>query len=214
MILFIGMFFKPKKGGLFFNHSKIIFMALNLLKTIEKNLGFAELKKVDPNTQEIKANTVVSEDKLNQAALPAVLVSLYKYSRNDEGAEQILCGDTSQNWLQKILEDTSDSAVTRVANYAHVSNEKAIERMNLIAQESVKIIREKNPVAVKDVKNMIAAEKPTILMYLPPALQMGDLLNDETIDDRTHKMEGPVSGFMNAFGEIFNQSEKSKQDKS
>jgi len=27
-------------------------------------------------------------------------------------------------------------------------------------------------------------------------------------------MEGPVSGFMNKFGEIFNQSEKSKQDKS
>jgi hypothetical protein len=60
---------------------------------------------------------------------------------------------------------------------------------------------------------MVAAEKPNILMYLPAALQMGHLLNDETIDDRIHKMEGPVSGFMNVFGEIFNQSEKSKQDK-
>jgi hypothetical protein len=33
---------------------------------------------------------------------------------------------------------------------------------------------------------------------LPPALQMGDLLNDNTMDDRTNKMEGPISSMMHS----------------
>jgi hypothetical protein len=187
-------------------------MIQNLVDGVQKNLGF-ELKKIDPNVQGIKPNNIESEDKLNQAAASAVLVALYKYSRSDEGAEQILCGDISQNWLQTMFGNEADNAAKKVANYALVSNERAVDQMNLIAQECVKTVRDKRPMSLKDVKNMIASEKPAILMYLPPALQMGELLNDETIDDRTHKMEGPVSGFMNSFGEIFNQSEKSKQDK-
>lgn len=194
--------------------NKTIFMAINLLQTIQKNLGLTELKKVDPNKQEIKPAAKNNEEELNQAAVPAVLVALYKYTRSDEGAEKILCGDASQNWLQTMLGETTSDAVTKVANYAHVSNEVAQQRMELIATECVKIIHDKKPTVVRDVKNMVAAEKPVILTYLPASLQMGNLLNDETIDDRTHKMEGPVSGFMNVFGEIFNQSEKSKQDKS
>lgn len=189
-------------------------MALNLLQTVQKNLGFAELKKIDPNTQEIKANNAFDENMLNQAALPAVMIALYKYTRSDSDAGCVLNGEMDEDWLHKMLGVLGDEAVTRVANYAHTSNENAQQRMELAARESVKVIREKNPLTVNDVKTMVAAQKPTILMYLPAALQMGNLLNDETIDDRTHKMEGPVSGFMNKFGEIFNQSEKSKQDKS
>lgn len=188
-------------------------MAQNLLHNIQSNLGLTELKKVDPNIQEIKPAAKNSEEQLNQAAVPAVLVALYKYTRSDEGAEKILCGDISQNWLYTMLGNTTNDAVTKVANYAHVSNEVAQQRMELIAAEAVKVIRDKKPTVLRDVKNIVAAEKPTILTYLPASLQMGNLLNDETIDDRTHKMEGPVSGFMNAFGEIFNQSEKSKHDK-
>ena len=188
-------------------------MTLNLLQTVQKNLGFADLKKVDPNTQEIKSNTTFDENRLNQAALPAVMIALYKYTRSNDGAECVLCGQTDGDWLHAMLGDLGDEAVTKVASYAYTSNENAFERMEVIAKESVRVIREKNPVTINDVKNIVAAQKPEILMYLPAALQMGNLLNDDTIDDRTHKMEGPVSGFMNKFGEIFNQSEKSKQDK-
>ena len=188
-------------------------MALNLLQTIQKNLGFADLKKVDPNTQEIKANTAFDVDKLNQASLSAVMIALYKYTRSNEGADCVLSGEMNGDWLHTMLGDLGDEAVTKVANYAHTSNEKAYERMEIAARESVKVIREKKPHGINEVKTIVSAQKPEILMYLPAALQMGNLLNDDTLDDRTHKMEGPVSGFMNKFGEIFNQSEKSKQDK-
>ena len=188
-------------------------MALNLLQTVQKNLGFAELQKVDPNTQEIKANKVFEEDKLNQGALSAVMIALYKYTRSNAGAECVLSGEMNGDWLHTMLGELGDEAASKVADYAHTSNETASERMELVARESIKAIRDKNPATVNDVKTIVAAQKPTLLMYLPAALQMGNLLNDDTIDDRTHKMEGPVSGFMNKIGEIFSQSEKAKNEK-
>jgi hypothetical protein len=188
-------------------------MALNLLQTVQKNLGFAELKKIDPNTQEIKANRVFEEDKLNQGALSAVMIALYKYTRSNEGADCVLHGDINGDWVHTMLGGLGDEAALNIADYAHTSKEAAFERMELVGRESVKAIREKNPTSLSEVKTMVAAQKPSILMYLPAALQMGNLLNDETLDDRTHKMEGPVSGFMNKFGEIFAQSEKSKNEK-
>src|SRR4051812_22774751 len=156
MTLFIGMLFKPKQINVswlsvpFFNNSKIIFMTTNLLQTLQKNLGFAELKKVDPNTQEIKANTTFDEDKLNQAATSAVMAGLYKYSRCNEGSEQILCADITKNWLETIFGDSTKEAITKVANYAHISNEKAMQKMEMIARESVKVIRDKNLLVVND----------------------------------------------------------------
>ena len=39
-------------------------------------------------------------------------------------------------------------------------------------------------------------QRHNILLYLPAAMQMGDLLNDDTLDDRTNKMEGPISNFV------------------
>jgi hypothetical protein len=33
-------------------------------------------------------------------------------------------------------------------------------------------------------------------VHLPAAMQLGYLLNDNAMDDRTNKMEGPVSSFM------------------
>ena len=42
----------------------------------------------------------------------------------------------------------------------------------------------------------MSGQRHNILVYLPAALQLGDLLNDNAMDDRTNKMEGPVSNFM------------------
>jgi hypothetical protein len=40
-------------------------------------------------------------------------------------------------------------------------------------------------------------------MYLPAALQIGVLLNDDTLDDATNKMEGPISSLMQKIGAAF-----------
>jgi len=188
-------------------------MPVNLLLSIPKNLGYPPLKKIDPNTQDIPSDKYeTDEEKLNQASTTAVLIAMYKYTRSNEGAEQVLCGDISGNWLNTILGDTSEDAIRKVADYAHSSEEQAAQKMEIIAKEGVRIIRESNPVAVNDVKNILMLEKNMILTHLPPALNMGNLLNDETIDDRTNKMEGPFSTFMKNLGSAFSTSEKSKED--
>ncbi len=188
-------------------------MPINLLLSIPKNLGYPVLKKIDPNTQDIPSDKYeTDEERLNQAAVTAVLIALYKYTRSNQGAERVLCGDVSNNWLNTILGETSKEAIEKVANYAHASNDEAAKKMERVAQESVKIIRDSRPDTVNDVKNIFLAQKNIILTYLPAALDMGHLLNDETIDDRTNKMEGPVSTFMKNLGSIFSTSEKSKED--
>lgn len=42
-----------------------------------------------------------------------------------------------------------------------------------------------------------------ILLYLLPILQMGVLLHDNTLDDKTNKMEGPISSLINSIGNAF-----------
>jgi hypothetical protein len=188
-------------------------MPVNLLLSIPKNLDYPALKKIDPNTQDIPLDQYeTDEERLNQAAVTAVLIATYKYTRSDQGAEQVLCGDVSNNWLNTILGDTSKEAIRKVADYAQTSDEEAARKMEIVARESVRIIRESDPVAVSDVKKILLAQKNMILTHLPPALNMGDLLNDETIDDRTNKMEGPVSTFMKNIGSVFSASEKSNED--
>jgi hypothetical protein len=186
-------------------------MSINLLQHIVKNLGYPELKKVDPNTQDT-VNNNKEEDKLSQAAIPAVLIILYKYTRSNEGAEQVLSGSLSNDWLVEMLGSDSTDAVQKVADYAGVSRQIASERMELIAKQAVGLIQEAKPANTQSVKDMVAAEKNNILVHLPAALHMGDLLNDTTIDDRVNKMEGPVSSFMNALGGAFSKSEKAKED--
>ncbi|HEY6977531.1 MAG TPA: hypothetical protein VH396_14635 [Chitinophagaceae bacterium] len=188
-------------------------MPIDLLLSIPKNLGYPVLKKIDPNTQDIPSDKYeTDEEKLNQAAITAVLIAMYKYTRSNQGAEEVLCGNESNNWLNTILGDSSNEAIKKVADYAHTSDEQAAEKMEIVARQGIRIIRESKPVAVSDVKNILLAQKNIILTHLPAALDMGNLLNDETIDDRTNKMEGPVSSFMKTLGSVFSTSEKSKED--
>jgi len=186
-------------------------MAINLIQSIQKNLGYAELKKIDPNTQQT-INDGKEEDQLNQAAIPAVLIVLYKYTRTNEGAQQVYESNLTHDWLETMLEDDTSNAVHKVVEYSGVPEVLARERMELIAKQAVGLIHESKPQSVQAVKDILAAQRNSILVYLPPALHMGDLLNDDTIDDSVRKMEGPVSSLMNALSSAFSPSEKGKND--
>lgn len=186
-------------------------MSVNLIQSIKKILGYAELKKIDPNTQQ-PVDDGGEEDKLNQAAIPAVLIVLYKYTRTDTGAQQVMTASLTNNWLDTMLGEETSNAVAKVAAYGNVSEVIAAERMELIAKQAVGLIRQSNPAGIQDVKSIVAAERNNILVYLPPALHMGDLLNDTTIDDNITKMEGPVSTLVKTLSNAFSGSEKGKDD--
>jgi hypothetical protein len=174
-------------------------MATNIVETIQKNLGYAPLQKVDPNSQEIKGKLEQSQvDKLAQAAIPAVAAAIFKFTRTDEDCNQLISGVPLQDSLSVIYGGKEQWAVEKVAHYAGVPADQAESHMENIADEAVKIVKD---VAGKDkttekVKTYMNGQRHNILVYLPAALQLGDVLGDETVDDRTNKMEGPVSNFM------------------
>ena len=56
-------------------------MSANLVEIIQKNLGYPELKKIDPNTDEVRSSAnEFNEHDLGQAAIPAILISMCNYT--------------------------------------------------------------------------------------------------------------------------------------
>ena len=96
-------------------------MSVSIIKHLEDYLG-AHIEKINPNTQAINETTRHHQyDLLAQAAVPAVLVALYKFTRTREGAE-ILAKELKEPPLDLSLGNLKTEVVQRVAEYAGVSN--------------------------------------------------------------------------------------------
>lgn len=181
-------------------------MSINLLETVQQNLGYPPLQKIDPNTQKVKtAEEKPMEDKFSQAAIPAVLAALYEYVQSDEGATEVLQVKNSSNWTAQIFSDNKKEIMQSILNYADENNEQGIAKMNAIANEAVKVSKENLPETggIKEVKLFFSNQIKDILLYLPASLNMGALLHDNTLDDNTNKMEGPVSSLLKSIGSAF-----------
>lgn len=180
-------------------------MSLNLIEAVQQNLGYPVLQKIDSNTQQVIINQKPEEDKFSQAAIPAILTGLYSYVQTDEGAKDVLLKNNSANWLSRIFDENKKEVIETISSYANQSVADPLEKLNAIASEAVKIVNEQlHPDAtIKDVKIFFSHQKNTILLYLPAALNIGALLNDDTLDDNTNKMEGPISNIMHSIGNAF-----------
>ncbi len=184
-------------------------MSVNLLELVQQNLGYPALQKIDPNTQKMVIDEQTpDEDKFSQAAIPAVLTGLYKYVQSDEGAAAFLQSDDGTNWMNKIFDDNKKEAIQTISAYTKQPGEVPKAKMNAIATEAVKIVKENLPAdaAIKDVKVFFNDQKNNILLYLPAALNMGELLHEDALDDGTNKMEGPVSSLIKNIGDAFSGS--------
>ena len=186
-------------------------MSNNIIEQIQKALNYPELQKVDPNVQEIKDRPQLSkEEKLAQAAIPAVLAALYRYTDTDQGSEAILSSRIDGNLINNIFQDKQKTAVEKVAQYAGVSPDLAGREMERVAQEAARSIREavKDKPSVDKVKEYMSSQRHNILVHLPAAMQLGDLLNDNSMDDRTNKMEGPISNLMHKIENSMSKNDK------
>jgi hypothetical protein len=186
-------------------------MAINLIEALQTKLGFPPLQKIDPNTQEEKA-TPEATNALAQAAIPVVLEGLYKFTRSHDNADDIERGNISTNWATNFFGDDSQNVIAKVAAYGGVAVDEAESVMDRVVKETVNIVQERtgdqpNGNAFRD---YVTAQRADILLYLPPALHLGENLNDTTMDDRTNKMEGPVSSFMHTIEKAFSGSDSNK----
>jgi hypothetical protein len=183
-------------------------MSINLLETVQRNLGYPPLQKIDPNTQAVVENIKTpGEHKFSQAAIPAVLTALYKYVQTDAGAAEVLRGDNSTNWVNKIFQDNKNPIIETISSYASEPGDYPVMRMNEIANETLKVMKENLPgnADIKQVKLFFTNQRKNILLHLPAALHMGDLLHDDTLDDNTNKMEGPISSLIQSIGAAFSK---------
>ena len=174
-------------------------MTTNIAELIQINLEYPPLQKIDPNIQEIKKIYLASGiQKLAQAGIPAVLAALYKFSKTDEGAAKIVHTTNHEDWLKIFYSGKEQEAVEKVAHYAEMETDEVEAHMENIADEAIRIVKEHagSDSTIDQVRTYLKAQRHNILVYLPADLSIGDLLNDDTIDDRTNKMEGPISNFM------------------
>lgn len=175
-------------------------MSNNLIETIQINLAYPALKKIDPNLQDVKEikESVYGDEQLAQAAIPAILAGLYKLSRDDEGSLRIINSGPAADGLALLFPDNRTQLVENVAQYARVPATEAATHLHKIAIEAIRLAKEiagENADPVK-LKSYLNDQRHSILVYLPAELDLGDILNDETLDDRTNKMEGPISNLM------------------
>ncbi len=185
-------------------------MSINILTTIQKNLGYPTLKKIDPNTQEIKhENKNPDINRLGQAAIPAVLAGINNLSKSDEGIADMISEPLSADWVALIFGENKHAILNNVSIYAMYDMANTEIKMNEIAAEAIKLIREHaKPVADrKTVERLVADQRNNFYPYIPGAIHVGDLLHDNTIDDRTHQMEGPISSLMHKLESGFSKPE-------
>ncbi len=181
-------------------------MEINLLEAVQQNLGYPALIKIDTTTDQVFSNDKsTKEDIFSQAAVPAVLAALYLFAESDEGAAEILKPDLNINWIDKIFFDKRTAVIQTIATYSELSKEDLILKMNTIANEAIRITKENLPLdaGIKEVKIFFKSEISNILLYLLPTLHIGELLHDNTLDDNTNKMEGPISSLITLIGDAF-----------
>lgn len=183
-----------------------------LIEAIVQKLGYPALQKINPNaSDQNETRAPKATNYYLQAIVTSVLAGLYKFLRTEDGAS-ILAKGSSGNWLASIFKHNTEAVILRIANYGHMSTEDARIKMQIVATEAFYYIKNTlgNNITVDAVKTYMVTQRQKILAYLPAELQMGEMLHDETVDDRTNKMEGPVSSFMHNMGAAFSGSSDEK----
>lgn len=190
-------------------------MSVNLLETVIKNLGYKALHKVDPNEQEVKLfDSLSADEKLYQAAVPATLTAFSLFAVTGKGYEKIM-NSVLKEQHPDIFGGKQQEMAEKIAQYSGATADKAKEVMSNVAQEAMRIVQNEKDkgVSMDKIKNNMDDHRQTILQYLPASLQLGELLDDGSMDDRTHKMEGPMSNLAHMFEKKLPGGEKPPEKK-
>ncbi|MFN0081625.1 MAG: hypothetical protein ACKVOM_03835 [Ferruginibacter sp.] len=189
-------------------------MSINILEELRKNVGMQPLTKVDPNTQEVKITADKDkENKLMQAIMATAVAGLYDCARSEQGLDFLTSNNSTSDWLSLLFGKNAPEVKMRLAAYSDNSEDAVQTHFNSVAAEVTKIIRDnasENERRVS-IRNIAGSQRDWFLPYLPAELRIGKLLDDNTMDDRTNKMEGPVSSFMHKIETILTGQESKEE---
>jgi hypothetical protein len=183
---------------------------MNIVETVQKNLGFDPLRKIDPNTQETSGDDIsMGNTALAQAAIPSILLGIFNKLEDEPEASWLNTNTENSGLFEKIFGKAAPVVAGQISKYSKSLDKNSDQELEHIAAESIRVVGE-NIRDISDrnsVRKYVADHKPDTLLYLPPALQLGRILNNNNLDDRTGKMEGPVSSFMHTIEKTFNSSQ-------
>ncbi len=181
-------------------------MSQSIVELIQTNLGYPALEKVDPNSQDLKAS-VQPVDKLRQGAIAAVLTGLYTFTRTEDGCNMVISGKDREDWLSVIFRGREAAVVEKLTRYSGMRQADAERELDTVAPVAIVELKRASgdPLTCEKVRNYMTSQRHAILVYLPAVLEMGSLLDDEVLDDKTNKMEGPVSNFMHKIENVLSK---------
>jgi hypothetical protein len=181
---------------------------MNIIETVQKNLGFMTLKKIDPNTQEtIGPDTDMGNSALAQAGIPAILLGIY--NNLEQNPDIKLLDSHEGKKLERIFGKFADIILLKITEYSKIHDKHSLQQLEHIASESMRVVKEKigENANVSSIRKFITMNKPDTLLYLPPSLGLGTILQNNNLDDSTGKMEGPISNITHRLEKIFNSSD-------
>jgi len=192
-------------------------MAFNIIDKLAQLEGISKLPEISPNTQDVPDEKSNTTNRLVQAVIPSILAGFYKYTRDEEHAAEIPVKNGTADWIDTLFGPEKNNLMKRISIYSGASTTEAGEKMREVSTNIVNIInKEINNGDGKTIKNYFTSERNNILHHLPAAIEIGNVLNDTTLDDRTNKMTGPVSGLMHGIEKTFasTDTEKNKDNTS
>lgn len=197
------------KNALFILSSKTGYMS-NIIIAVTNKLGMDTFSKISPNIEKETDHANKRKKEMEQALVTSVLAGLYKFGSTDKGALYLSNQPASENLLIDIFGEYKENIISALASYCHIHPADTDELMNKISQVAVHTLKEEAGSDAVKIRSYLAGQRHHILVYLPPDLQVGSLIKDDTIDDNTNKMEGPISGLMHFFENLFAEKDTQK----
>lgn len=190
-------------------------MATKLIDSLNSQMGFPVMEKEEPQ----KDSKEQKPKSLRQTAIPVALAGIYHLAASEEGAKRILEhllnerssleNANAHDCLQLTFGDNTNSIVNTLAEYTGSSKENAKHELNETTRHAYLLILKEivtEQTKPEDITRYMVDQRHSILVHLPAELQLGHLLGDDTLDDVSNKMEGPISNLMHNLGESFSGS--------
>lgn len=166
---------------------------MNLVTAVQKAYGFNAFDKINPNRQDKTVHA--GRQHYTQVATITVLTGLYNYGSTENGAKELFRLNADQ-LLNRFFQPKEKEIINVVSKYGNEPVDDTNILMKEIAVSATGIVKKYLGPSASDshIMSFIAGQRHHILVFLPQDLGLGDLLNNNLLEDRTNKMEGPVSG--------------------
>ncbi len=113
---------------------------MNIIETVQKNLGFNVLQKIDPNTQETAdQGTAIGNSALAQAGIPSILLGIYNRLESDPA---IWVLEQEGDLLEKIFGKSKNVVVSKIAEYSKINDQHSVQQLEHIASESLRVVKD------------------------------------------------------------------------